>query len=605
VDKYVPVINGNYPGLGDYTCQLGNDMPGDEYGEGAEELQYCFIVDSENQDFNFVYAMVMQDHGHSDQVNPYFEWQLSRINPNNPNQIILIDGEHEIADLNDDYFTDLDFKEIVYKPWTCRSVDLSPYLGQEVCIRFRVVDCTDGGHFGYAYIDGLCSNAEDLAPIVEILSNDVYCDDQVKPVIVSGVGYNRYEWNISKIDNNGVQSQTASSGIIIDPNASIDDIISYYEEISNYEIECDDQLYLELTVYNDCASTTASKRIKLDCNHYTIDYCNIIVDCLGDETERIIGVNNCDDCEITGWPQQYLILDDPKFPLVTAAFFANAFDQTYNVRVVSPEGCIWRESIVFQDEMPFTISFQENISYCDYALDIILTFEDEFHEALIDVKAFDILSTVPFDQYYPQYVPNESSGVKKVYRLSVPREEATKIKAYVRVFPEGQACNTEDVCTKTAEHTTVPKSAFVEPWYVQLPEVFSPDGDGVDDLWWPLFVGTDNECNNIPQNVINNHIYHVDLLITDRWNNVKFEKEIYLDPLSPIGMDYKKFTWDGKAPNGVLCPPASYTCRMEIDGCHSGETCPPYGHDCIWPSYFCSTESHDVVWFTITIPIPD
>ena len=40
-----------------------------------------------------------------------------------------------------------------YKAWTNVSVDLSAYAGKTVTMKFSAAACSDGGHFGYAYID--------------------------------------------------------------------------------------------------------------------------------------------------------------------------------------------------------------------------------------------------------------------------------------------------------------------------------------------------------------------------------------------------------------------------------------------------------------------
>ena len=40
-----------------------------------------------------------------------------------------------------------------YKAWTNVTVDLSAYAGKTVTMKFMAAACSDGGHFGYAYID--------------------------------------------------------------------------------------------------------------------------------------------------------------------------------------------------------------------------------------------------------------------------------------------------------------------------------------------------------------------------------------------------------------------------------------------------------------------
>jgi hypothetical protein len=44
-----------------------------------------------------------------------------------------------------------------YLPWTQNSLNLKPYIGTNVTIRFTAAGCTPGQHFGYAYVDARCS----------------------------------------------------------------------------------------------------------------------------------------------------------------------------------------------------------------------------------------------------------------------------------------------------------------------------------------------------------------------------------------------------------------------------------------------------------------
>src|SRR5690606_13761363 len=52
----------------------------------------------------------------------------------------------------------------VYMPWRTTFAPLQGYIGQNVTIEFVVGDCSQGGHFGYAYIDASCNSMEVLGP---------------------------------------------------------------------------------------------------------------------------------------------------------------------------------------------------------------------------------------------------------------------------------------------------------------------------------------------------------------------------------------------------------------------------------------------------------
>jgi gliding motility-associated-like protein len=44
----------------------------------------------------------------------------------------------------------------IYNPWKINSMDLSPYIGQNITIDILSTDCNAGGHYGYVYFDAQC-----------------------------------------------------------------------------------------------------------------------------------------------------------------------------------------------------------------------------------------------------------------------------------------------------------------------------------------------------------------------------------------------------------------------------------------------------------------
>ena len=56
------------------------------------------------------------------------------------------------------------FGDVYYKPWTDVFLDLTPYIGSCVTIRFTQGDCTLGAHFSYVYLDAMCGPLEITGP---------------------------------------------------------------------------------------------------------------------------------------------------------------------------------------------------------------------------------------------------------------------------------------------------------------------------------------------------------------------------------------------------------------------------------------------------------
>ena len=92
---------------------------------------------------------------------------------------------------------------VVYKPWSSVVADLTNLIGQTVTIRFTTYDCSLGGHFGYAYIDGSC-----LAFMKT--SNDTICaGTQINYCVPNG--FLTTTWNGPGVVNNTNQCINASA----------------------------------------------------------------------------------------------------------------------------------------------------------------------------------------------------------------------------------------------------------------------------------------------------------------------------------------------------------------------------------------------------------
>lgn len=145
-----------------YAARLGNSM-----GGAAEQLVYKIKIDAVNHFLNYKYAVVLQDPGnHLDCHKPSFSVELYKVSGCGPSAQRIDCGSFIVKyDNNLPGFFHFDNGAYmgVFKPWTNVSVDLLPHMSnpnveEEFFIKFTTTDCALDGHFGYAYIDGVCSD---------------------------------------------------------------------------------------------------------------------------------------------------------------------------------------------------------------------------------------------------------------------------------------------------------------------------------------------------------------------------------------------------------------------------------------------------------------
>lgn len=138
-----------YPG-GNFSLRLGNDALNGE----ADRIEQTFQVSASNANFSYKYAVVFEDPNHPTNQQPFFQVEMvDSLNAAIPCTFYYVAAGSGIPG-----FFNSPTTGVIYKPWSTVLVDLTPYIGQSITIRFSTYDCSLGGHFGYAYIDGVCQS---------------------------------------------------------------------------------------------------------------------------------------------------------------------------------------------------------------------------------------------------------------------------------------------------------------------------------------------------------------------------------------------------------------------------------------------------------------
>jgi gliding motility-associated-like protein len=197
IDNYgkFPVL---CPNGSKYSIKLGNEITGSQ----AERVSYTFKVPASGEyTIIFDYAVVLQNPAHPSEQQPRFTAKVYDVSDGNYIDCPSFDfiaGPNlpgfKLAP-NEDKGT-----SIYYKEWSKATIDVHGYANKMLRIEFTTNDCTQGGHFGYAYLD--VEDAENVPPI----TGNAYCGNQNEVTLLGPSGFAEYTWY------NGDKTQVLGTG---------------------------------------------------------------------------------------------------------------------------------------------------------------------------------------------------------------------------------------------------------------------------------------------------------------------------------------------------------------------------------------------------------
>ena len=167
------------------SARLGNDDVGSE----AEGLSYTFTVTPQSNLISYQYAVVFEDPGHTPQEQPRFEASIVRANGSLvPCTRFTATAAGSLPGFQSCSRFDTQGQQIFvrYKNWSTVAADVSAFMGQTLTLKFQTGDCSQGGHFGYAYIDASCGP---LQLAIDYCVNDMYA------VVTAPSGFFTYLWS--------------------------------------------------------------------------------------------------------------------------------------------------------------------------------------------------------------------------------------------------------------------------------------------------------------------------------------------------------------------------------------------------------------------------
>ncbi|MES2332753.1 MAG: gliding motility-associated C-terminal domain-containing protein [Bacteroidota bacterium] len=176
------------------ACPNGSNysirLGNDSTGGQADGVGYTFTVPSGQDDYSIVYnyAVVFQNPNHQDFEQPRFTAKVFDVSANS---YITCSSFDFTSSGNLPGFNKIvsenDFSIVYYKPWSSVSIKLLGYAGKTLRLEFAVNDCSLSAHFGYAYLDV----AEDCGSLIK---GNVICVGPTSTVLMAPYGFQEYHW---------------------------------------------------------------------------------------------------------------------------------------------------------------------------------------------------------------------------------------------------------------------------------------------------------------------------------------------------------------------------------------------------------------------------
>jgi gliding motility-associated-like protein len=177
------------PNGGAFCVQLGNENS--PPGRQATEMSYTYTVPPTVAAYSMMiwYAVVLQDPPagvpHSPVQRPRFRARITDVTTGSV--LPCVDFDFIVSATLPGFRASSVDPSVMYKDWTPVSIDLSGVAGRTIKIEFLSLDCTLGGHFGYAYLDvnSNCNGA---------ITGTTICQGDNSITLTAPYGFQGYEW---------------------------------------------------------------------------------------------------------------------------------------------------------------------------------------------------------------------------------------------------------------------------------------------------------------------------------------------------------------------------------------------------------------------------
>jgi gliding motility-associated-like protein len=166
-----------------YSIQLGDD----QVGAQAERVSYTMTIPAGTDEYSIIYhyAVVLQNPNHAPYQQPKFQTEVFNVTDN---KYVDCPSFQFVASSSLPGFQPSDVSpDIFYKPWAAVTLNLYGLAGKTIRLDFTTNDCSQGGHFGYAYLD---IDEDCTSPI----KGNVYCGNPASITLKAPYGFQGYRW---------------------------------------------------------------------------------------------------------------------------------------------------------------------------------------------------------------------------------------------------------------------------------------------------------------------------------------------------------------------------------------------------------------------------
>lgn len=232
-----------------FSAKIGNETASTNGGIGYEAsgITYTYAIPASATVFSifFHYAVVLQNPGHLAEAQPRFRARIRDLSTGLTIPCVTFDFTAS-SSLPGFRQSPID-PQVLYKDWTPVTLNLAGLAGRTIELEFIASECTQGGHFGYAYVDvnSNCNGA---------ISGTTICQGDNSITLTAPYGFLSYEWYT---DNTFTTVMGTNQTLPLNPAPAVGTLIPVI--VTPYPgFGCKDTLYATISVSPKPASNAGA-----------------------------------------------------------------------------------------------------------------------------------------------------------------------------------------------------------------------------------------------------------------------------------------------------------------------------------------------------------